>query len=299
MKRPVAAARRRRQRGVSLIELMVSLVIGSFLIIGITQIYIDNQRSYLFQQSQSGNQENARFAEFMLNEYFGKAGYRRAPDQPVEDAFPQRAADTDCEAFKAGSSITAAKDAIGVCIRYQPLVATELDCQGNAVTSFTDDSIFKPSPPSSLVVLAIRYRPATNNEGLENGALTCKSIGSADAAAVELLTGVADMRLDFGLGKNGMLDKTLKDDNDSSRFVSAATWSDSDGPIRAVRYAILLASRERLRDSDGSDDSTGSVVLDKWLEVADDTAKTRLENGDERRIYQIAQNTRNLRNLMP
>ncbi len=283
-----------RERGVSLIEMMVSVVIGSFLIIGITQVYIDNQRSYLFQQSQSGNQENARFAEFLLNEYLDKAGYRRAPDQAVDDAFPVRAADADCKEFAAGSSITAAADGVaGFCIRYQPLLNTELDCQGNTVNTFTDDVIFKPSPSTSLVVLAFRYQPASAGEKLEEGALTCRSVNSTAAAQVELLRGVADFRLDFGLGNAGMQDKVLKDDGDSDRFVAASEWTASSGPIRALRYSILLASRERQRDSDAS------AVLADWLERADTTAVTRLEGGDERRIYQIANSTRNLRNLMP
>ena len=293
MKYPATGRIPCREGGVSLIELMVSLVIGSFLIIGITQIYIDNQRSYLFQQSQSGNQENARFAEFILNDYLGKAGYRRAPDQAVDDAFPARAADDDCDAFAAGSSITAAKEGVGICIRYQPLVKTELDCQGDAVNTFTDDIIFKPSPQNSLVVLAFHYRPADEDEGLEEGALTCRSVNGTAPAEVELLRGVADFRLDFGLGNAGVLEKTLKDESATDRFIAAADWSGSNGPIRAVRYSILLASRERLRDSDES------AVLDSWLENADDATAERLESGDNRRIYQIAHNTRNLRNLMP
>lgn len=286
--------RPRGQRGISLIELMVSLLIGSFLIIGITQIYIDNQRGYLFQQSQAGNQENARFAEFMLNDYLGKAGYRRAPDQPVDDAFPAVAANDDCKAFEAGSSATAVAEGAGLCIRYQPLLKTELDCQGNTVTSFDDDDIFKPSPVNNLVVLAIRYEPAAEGEALETGALQCKSVNSGAAAAyVELLRGVADFRLDFGVGNKGMLERTLKADDDANRFKTAESWSADDGPIRAVRYSVLMASRDRLRDSDDS------AILDGWLEGAGETAASRLEAGDERRLYQIAHNTRNLRNLMP
>ena len=37
-----------RQRGLSMIELLVALAISSFLILGITQVYIDNKRNYMF-----------------------------------------------------------------------------------------------------------------------------------------------------------------------------------------------------------------------------------------------------------
>ncbi len=38
--------RSRRQSGLSMIELPVALAISSFLILGITQIYLDNKRNY-------------------------------------------------------------------------------------------------------------------------------------------------------------------------------------------------------------------------------------------------------------
>ncbi|MEN1592952.1 prepilin-type N-terminal cleavage/methylation domain-containing protein, partial [Pseudomonas aeruginosa] len=38
------------QKGLSMVELLVALAISSFLILGISQIYIDNKRNYLFQQ---------------------------------------------------------------------------------------------------------------------------------------------------------------------------------------------------------------------------------------------------------
>ena len=41
-----------KQHGLSIIELMVALLISSFLIIGITQVYLDNRENTLFQQSQ-------------------------------------------------------------------------------------------------------------------------------------------------------------------------------------------------------------------------------------------------------
>lgn len=36
-----------RQTGLSMVELMITLLISSFLILGITQIYIDNKRNYI------------------------------------------------------------------------------------------------------------------------------------------------------------------------------------------------------------------------------------------------------------
>ncbi|MFT0635444.1 PilW family protein, partial [Pseudomonas sihuiensis] len=68
-----------RQNGLSMIELLISLAISSFLILGITQVYIDNKRNQVFQLNQMGNLEGSRFAALMIDQYLGKAGYRRNP----------------------------------------------------------------------------------------------------------------------------------------------------------------------------------------------------------------------------
>jgi len=60
-----------------------------------------------------------------------------------------------------------------------------------------------------------------------------------------------------------------------------------------VRYALLLASRAGQRDGDDS------KVLDDWMLEASTEAKARLEEADNKRIYQVAGATQTIRNLMP
>ncbi|MCW3147087.1 prepilin-type N-terminal cleavage/methylation domain-containing protein [Stutzerimonas stutzeri] len=277
------------QHGLSMIELLVALAISSFLLLGISQIYLDNKRTHLFQQSQAGNQENSRFAALMLNEYLAKAGYRRAPDQLIEDAFPEKTY-AGCKQFGEGSALSATNDGLGICLRYQPVFSGELDCQGNASPAFTDTTAFKAAPASSLIVLAIKYVPGTEPQNLDAGTLECSNLTADNPSYVELLTGVADFRLEFGVGGADLLEKKLTEG--SGRFVSSATWSENDGPIRAVRYSMLLASRENQRDGE-------SLIYSNWYDSADATTKARLAEGDKSRIYQVANGTQTIRNLMP
>jgi type IV pilus assembly protein PilW len=276
------------QRGLSMIELLIALAISSFLILGITQVYIDNKRNHIFQQSQAGNLESGRFASLMLNEYLSKSGYRRNPAALVEFAFAAQAANDDCQAFEAGHSITGLDpdEGIGFCIRYQPLTSGELDCQGTASTSFDDDSAFSEPPVTSLIVLAFKYDPSTDGK-LQDGRLLCKSLNASAPQYVELLRGIADLRLDFGIGKADVLEKEV------SGFIPQTDWTPADGAIRSVRYAALMSSRPGQRDSEDS------KVLDDWLIAASDTDKERLENADNKRIYQVASSTQTIRNLMP
>lgn len=58
----ISLSRRRRECGLSLIELMVALTIGAVLIFGATQVYINSRKSYGINESVARLQETARYA---------------------------------------------------------------------------------------------------------------------------------------------------------------------------------------------------------------------------------------------
>lgn len=66
---------RGRQRGLSLVELMIALAMGAALIAGITQIFTSNNAAFRTQQAVSRMQENARFAFHFLSSELRQAGY--------------------------------------------------------------------------------------------------------------------------------------------------------------------------------------------------------------------------------
>src|SRR5690554_2672173 len=152
-----------RQRGLSMIELLVALAISSFLILGITQVYIDNKRNYVFQQSQAGNLENSRFAVLMLDELLSKAGYRRAPDQEMIDAFPaSNVLNAHCEAFPGEGVITKIKPAasssqVGFCMRYQPAFDDEPICDG--VNADLSEKVFGYPSQAETIYVALKFTP--------------------------------------------------------------------------------------------------------------------------------------------
>jgi len=280
---------RPNQHGLSMIELLVALAISSFLILGITQIYIDNKRNYSFQQSQMTNQGNARFAELTLNDYLNKAGYRRNPMAIPEYAFPQTTYD-ECGNFEKGSAITVSENKKGICIRYQPVSTNDLDCQGDSPLSSNMDA-FQSSNSNQLIVLALWYEPAEGNEDLATGALKCKSLNASKPTETELVEGIADIRLEFGVGPNDQASKSLT--TSANRFVAATDWAENThGPIRAVRYSLLMASQKNQRSGD-------SNIFESWLEHSPALTKTHLQSTDNNRLYQVASSTQAPRNLMP
>lgn len=66
---------RRRQRGLTLIELMVALTIGLFLVSGILYIYLSTRASYASNDAAARVQEDARFAMERLTREIRMAGY--------------------------------------------------------------------------------------------------------------------------------------------------------------------------------------------------------------------------------
>ena len=275
-----------RQRGLSMIELLVALAISSFLILGITQVYIDNKRNYVFQQSQAGNLESSRFAVFMLDEQLSKAGYRRAPDQEMLDAFPPSSElSGHCEAFPAEAVLTKIKvtetGQTGFCMRYQPAVNEELTC--DSVKAPLDKKVFGYPSQAETVYVAFKFTPHTSD--LNKGTLSC--ISNKGDGMAELIEGIADMKVEFGAGLDN--EKRLKA---SAPFKSAASWSEADGPVRAVRYSVLAVSRNNQRDGD-------SNIYTQWLTTASEAAKTRLAAQDKRQIFQVAVGAQAIRNVMP
>ncbi len=268
----------KQQLGLSMVELLIALAISSFLILGITQIYIDNKRNYLFQQTQAGNVENQRFLDLLMDNLLSKAAYRRGPKQKTEEIFNNIVATTDCQAFKKGQAITPAKGGIGVCIRYFPLIKGELDCTGNQTPTFTDTNPFTPAFESGdPVLMVVRYKAATDL----NGSLTCK-VGTTEA---ELLTGIADFRMTFGLSSTP--------DRKIDRIVAFNNWTTSSGNIMQISYAALMANGTQARTS------SDSKALTDWNLNASTAEKARITAGDKGQVFQIASNTTALRNQMP
>ncbi len=75
------------QTGLSLIEIMIALLIGAFLIGGVLQIFISSKQTYRMQQNLSRLQENGRFAMGFLAADIRMAGYWGclSPSRPNTD----------------------------------------------------------------------------------------------------------------------------------------------------------------------------------------------------------------------
>jgi len=281
----------RLQTGLSLIELMVAMALSSFLILGIVQIYIDNKRSYSFQQSQSENLEGSRYTLLLLQQELSKTGYRRRPDEQLEIAFPSFSGDlAGCGVFSAGTTVKRISQS-SICIRYQPRDHLDRDCLGNLPVTATSLETGPYTSAQEIIIERLWFEESDSND---SGRLNCTRVHTDIAGTVtaavntgELVSGIVDLRYELGVGTNS-----------DPRSISQYTIDDTSSPILAVRYIALMRSGGNLRDSISAADALKNWQIITGLED-DDEKLASLKSDDKGQLYQVSQSSMTLRNLMP
>ncbi|RZL65298.1 MAG: pilus assembly protein PilW [Variovorax sp.] len=271
------ARSRAAERGISLVELMVAMAIGLFIVLIATTLYMSGTSNVGFRMGQSENMSNGRYALGTLDSEFTKAGYRRDPTQPMDVAFPADAAalPNKCE-FAVGQAIyvTGAGE---LCIRFQARDNNEKDCSGSAAGIAGLVAYEGPANPAlGAGMFAEKYF-------LKNGALVCQA--GNPAVETPVADGVQDILFEFGVGK---ITDSLAERRVESFITTTPTAAEA---IRSLRYAVLLASSGK-----GLTAGVESSVCTRWAELGGTSARCDTSKGQ---LYQLASGSLTLRNLMP
>lgn len=160
----------RAQRGLSLIELMVALTLGSLLVLGLLKVFEASRASYKLSEGLARVQENGRFAMDYLQRDLRMVGHMGcANDQSRFQASPARFA----SAFVAGEQPTEAEfDAAPEALRFNTMLqgfeaagtapGAALDLAASGVWSGTPAlpayiASLSPAPVAGSDVIALRY----------------------------------------------------------------------------------------------------------------------------------------------
>jgi type IV pilus assembly protein PilW len=246
--------------GFTLVEMMIAMALGLFLVLVISQIFLGSKEAYKNIEEMSRLQENARFAVGQLGRVVRMAAYMTDPLGNRAAIFPAAARAID--AVDGGGS---ASDQITV--RYQgsgaPLAdGSVLDCQGNEIKG------------GDLTV---------NKYYLANGAngrtsLFCDNTGTIvpATAAVELVPNVENMQVLFGEDTDA--------DFAANRYVKATDVANLDNVV-SVRLALLLSTNDFIATTL---DTNTYTLLDAAYDPVDD-----------RRVRRVYATTITLRNRAP
>jgi len=205
-----------RQRGLSLIELMIGVVLALFLVGGVAVIEQSMRGAYGDQASLNQLQDNERLAMTLMNDVIQAAGY-----------FPNPTSNTAASVFPASGSFSQQQQVITgttgasppgdtISVRYST-DGTEglLDCTGSTVTA-----------PGNL----------TYTFAITSGALTCSVNGGT---AIPLVTGVTNMTVLYGV-KTGTGNSTPSIDTylSANQMTTSNWWT----TVRSVRVSITFTN---------------------------------------------------------
>lgn len=223
------------QRGLSLVELMVALLLSMILMAGFLQIFMSVRSTYATSEAVSRLQENGRFALLFLSEHARLAGYRdpKYIDRPMPIMPPESegcsVANNFCSADRGVIStlIEGTETSDRISFEYQPPIdsnGNRLDCIGNSV----------PSPHDDSTIIN------TFTTMIKNGspALVCRTItknGTVLANNSELVGGIDAIQFQYGIAPDGFV----------SQYVSADRVNNW-GLVRALRIAVLANSVSRV-----------------------------------------------------
>lgn len=205
------------QHGFTLVEIMVAMAIGLFLIAGVYKMFIANRQSYTIQDNMSRLQDNGRFAVNQLSDIIRMAGFKADP--------------ADTTTFSTGFATPAltGNDGTGaggsdkISVSFQAATdGTTVDCLGTAFPSTT--------PPA---MVTNQFYIATDVNGVRN--LYCSRLSPTVTSGQPLVEDVANMQISYGVDTNN--------DGAANFFVAAGNVTDW-AQVVGVRLSLLVTTPE-------------------------------------------------------
>ncbi|WP_029131953.1 PilW family protein [Sedimenticola selenatireducens] len=205
-----------QQRGVGLVELMIGLVLGLFLIAGIIQIYLGSKSSYRVTEGMSRLQENARYAMTVIGRELDAASYMGCRGvTPVDNILSNQAGEYDFNTVLTGSDgasgapdVFSVKRAVGIDI---PLVqktkeagvysAIELDVTAPGYEALKQYQVLLISDCNKASVFMITNDPTTSNGTVEYDTSTTSPVGQSNVKSMnyQFVTGGTDLEQSKGV----------------------------------------------------------------------------------------------------
>lgn len=247
------------QLGLSLIELMISLGLGLFIVAGIFQVTVGSRQAFEVIQAQSLTQESGRFATRFIADSAVNAGYINlgAIDAQSGDDFAQSLVDsfdfqsiTDYwpaeEGFVQGAVVFGADNAAanGFADAKADSDLLSIRMQGDA--SYDSSLIFSMRDCEGIMMSADpAVRTIVNYYIDDDNNLVCRAdtLGATDSTGnvAELVSGIESMQVVYGVN-----------DSSGTSFLNASDMTaDNWVNVSAIRIAMLGVSENKPLDSAG------------------------------------------------
>ncbi len=275
----------RKNQGLSLVETMISMVLGLFLVGGLSIIYLNTKDNDKIRQAVTEMEANARMAMEYLNQGIQHAGYRSIYiipfDKPFLSAKDGAPPNTICRnggtnnnlllsgltpAFsKDGSDSTSDQitsvfmpdnpdDAINVISRRRIFT----DCAGSLITEAcsADPENGMPDPMTSKMYNSF-YIDAENQ-------LVCVGSRTAGIVPIEIAENIENMQIRYGVASEDQIRYKTADEVEAEK----GSWR----KVKSIQVALLIRSS---RDVLKKDETRSFELLDQTITI-DATHKKKL-----------------------
>lgn len=227
-----------KQKGLSIVELMVALVLSLVVMLVTISIYVSNKQTYRFLDQYSLLQENGRFAVFFLREHILQAGF---PRQSGINPFP----------VVPGNG-TGPNGSDSITVQFQSAV----DCLNDIPAG------------------ALPLKQTQNTFDLNTDLLRCNGnglVGGVDQPARPLVEGITNMQIEYGVDTDADgIANTYADSAVVNNGVITAGTPDWDSVV-SVRIAVLAEGEPNTLDQAQS--ITYNLLGVPFIPVADRTPR--------------------------
>lgn len=255
-----------KQKGLSLIELMIALVISSFLMLGVFQIYLTSHRTDQVTHSLSRIQENGRLGMDILGRHLRMAGSQgdSGDDEPLSDGI---------QGFEEDSIAWSA-----VLVRPAELAAINNVRAGTDIVyvQYIDEN-------NNAVELAFYVKDTGRNNGAGGNIFSLYQFDVINAAEEELLEGIEQLQL--------LYVQRLASGN--IRFVPADDASIDFSQVIGARASILVTGTRTILPED---DTKTYALAGAEVPVAG-TVGAETTHAADRNLRKVFTSTTYLRNL--
>lgn len=205
------------QHGMTLIEILIALLIGAFLLGGVLQIFVSSKQTNRMQENLSRLQENGRFAMNFLTKDVRMAGYWGCLTPSVPDV--DIAGNNDNAA--AGDNIDNGTDTLTLRGAFSQI---PIGVCGTAVDTATPDNYYNDA--SSRVDYRI------NNSVLQKADTDADTNTNTAGTFQSLIEGIENMQILYGADTNA--------DNAPDYYVPAGTVGLNMAQVVSIRISLLV-----------------------------------------------------------
>jgi type IV pilus assembly protein PilW len=221
---------KRRQLGVGLVELMITLVISLVLLGALAYFYLGSQQTSRANEDISRMQESGRNAMEVLGKAIRQAGFRLDVEQPLYiDTANNIGAIIGTDGGGTGvaalpDTITLRHDPVLVPDATNPIQGKEITCLGNIKTSNNDT--FDDFGAREVNKQVVEY-----SFSVLNNALKCNSVAKNPASGGQIIVdNIENMQITYGIGDGAGSIVSYKDAPTAAEF----------SKVSAVKVSLLV-----------------------------------------------------------